>query len=56
MQMPMARDLWRAMEEAWPLPAIESIKNNGSEWILQAFDQVHDDDDDDDLVARLACP
>jgi hypothetical protein len=28
------------MEEAWPLPSIESIKNNGSEWILQALDQV----------------
>jgi hypothetical protein len=28
------------MEEAWPLPAIESIKNSGSEWILQALDQV----------------
>jgi hypothetical protein len=36
----MARDLWRAMEEVWPLPPLESIKNSGQEWIIQALVQV----------------
>jgi hypothetical protein len=28
------------MEEVWPLPALESIKNSGPEWVLQALVQV----------------
>ncbi|KAK1644728.1 hypothetical protein QYE76_062533 [Lolium multiflorum] len=28
------------MEEVCPLPALESIKNSGPEWVLQALDQV----------------
>jgi hypothetical protein len=36
----MARNLWEAMREVWPLPAAREIKNTGPEWILQALMQA----------------
>lgn len=34
---PLARELWRTMSEIWSLPCLESIQNNGTEWLLQVL-------------------
>uniref|UniRef100_A0ACD5ZRC5 Uncharacterized protein n=1 Tax=Avena sativa TaxID=4498 RepID=A0ACD5ZRC5_AVESA len=36
----MARQLWEAMKEVWPLEDIESITNTGTEWLLHALAKV----------------
>jgi hypothetical protein len=35
---PMARSLWQAMAEAWPLPDITELENTDSEWLLRLLD------------------
>ena len=35
---PMARSLWQAMTETWPLPELESLSTSDSEWLLHLLD------------------
>jgi hypothetical protein len=34
----MARSLWQAMGEVWPLPNIKALRNTGSEWLLHLLE------------------
>jgi ribonuclease HI len=34
----MARNLWQAMEEVWPLPDVSTLANTGREWLLHLLD------------------
>jgi hypothetical protein len=36
----MAKQLWEAMREVWPLKAIDTIPYTGTEWPLHALAQV----------------
>jgi hypothetical protein len=35
---PMARNLWQAMKEVWPLPSLTDLTSSGSEWLLHLLD------------------
>ncbi|KAK1644334.1 hypothetical protein QYE76_062139 [Lolium multiflorum] len=35
LRCPVATALRKAMEDPWPIPALEEVKNTGSEWLLQ---------------------
>ncbi|XP_071681896.1 uncharacterized protein [Lolium perenne] len=35
LRCPVATALWKAMDDSWPIPALEEVRNTGSEWLLQ---------------------
>ena len=39
---PLARDLWRAMEKDWPIPKVDTIENDGPEWLFTLLNPLSD--------------
>jgi ribonuclease HI len=39
---PLAKNLWEAMQEVWPLIPLGSIRNTGPEWLLEALSQLQE--------------
>jgi hypothetical protein len=39
---PMAKNLWEAMQEVWPLVPLGSIRNTGPEWLLEVLPQLQE--------------
>lgn len=37
---PLARELWHSMALDWPIPKVESICNNGPEWLFTLLDPL----------------
>ena len=39
---PLARDLWRAMEKDWLIPKVDTIENDGPEWLFMLLNPLSD--------------